>query len=158
MIRYFFQAGLFAVAVAACTSCGGRASQAERDKTAVSTAVETKSMIELKDYGAEPAVLDIEAYTLGNENFRTALWTGTNLQVTLMTIPVGGEVGLELHPDIDQFLRIEEGEAKVMMGTQGFLVGATPSRLRTSSNSGLAMMIPIALEVSMEEPPPMAMI
>ena len=91
MIRYFFQAGLFAVAVAACTSCGGRASQAERDKTAVSTAVETKSMIELKDYGAEPAVLDIEAYTLGNENFRTALWTGTNLQVTLMTIPVGGE-------------------------------------------------------------------
>lgn len=73
-------------------------------------------MIELKDYGAEPAVLDIEAYTLGNENFRTALWTGTNLQVTLMTIPVGGEVGLELHPDIDQFLRIEEGEAKVMMG------------------------------------------
>ena len=116
MIRYFFQAGLFAVAVAACTSCGGRASQAERDKTAVSTAVETKSMIELKDYGAEPAVLDIEAYTLGNENFRTVLWTGTNLQVTLMTIPVGGEVGLELHPDIDQFLRIEEGEAKVMMG------------------------------------------
>ena len=116
MNRYFFQAGLFAVAVAACTSCGGRASQAERDKTAVSTAAETKSMIELKDYGAEPAVLDIEAYTLGNENFRTALWTGTNLQVTLMTIPVGGEVGLELHPDIDQFLRIEEGEAKVMMG------------------------------------------
>ena len=85
-------------------------------KTTVSTAVETKSMIELKDYGAEPAVLDIEAYTLGNENFRTVLWTGTNLQVTLMTIPVGGEVGLELHPDIDQFLRIEEGEAKVMMG------------------------------------------
>lgn len=38
-----------------------------------------------------------------------------------------------------------------------FLVGATPSRLRTSSNSGLAMMIPMALEVSMEEPPPIAM-
>lgn len=46
-------------------------------------------MIELKDYGAEPAVLDIEAYTLGNENFRTVLWTGTNLQVTLMTIQIG---------------------------------------------------------------------
>ena len=37
-----------------------------------------------------------------------------------------------------------------------FFVGATPSRLLTSSNSGLAMMMPIALEVSMEEPPPMA--
>ena len=44
-----------------------------------------------------------------------------------------------------------------MIGTHGFLVGATPSRLRTSSNSGLAMMIPMALEVSMEEPPPIAM-
>ena len=61
MIRYFFQAGLFAVAVAACTSCGGRASQAERDKTAGSTAVETKTKIELKDYGAGPAVIHIQA-------------------------------------------------------------------------------------------------
>ena len=52
MNRYFFQAGLFAVAVAACTSCGGRASQAERDKTAVSTAVESNCIIELKDYGS----------------------------------------------------------------------------------------------------------
>ena len=38
----------------------------------------------------------------------------------------------------------------------GFLVGATPSRLLTSSNSGFAMIIPMALEVSMEEPPPIA--
>ena len=43
-----------------------------------------------------------------------------------------------------------------MIGTQGFVVGATPSRLLTSSNSGFAMMIPIALEVSIEEPPPIA--
>ncbi len=70
----------------------------------------------LKDYGAEPTVLDIEAYTTTNENFRTALWTGSQIQVTLMSIPVGGDVGLELHPDTDQFLRIEDGEAKVVMG------------------------------------------
>ena len=69
-----------------------------------------------KDYGAEPTVLDIEAYTVSNDNFRTALWTGTFLQLTLMSIPVGGEIGLEAHPDTDQFLRIEEGEGKVMMG------------------------------------------
>ena len=68
------------------------------------------------DYGAEPTVLDIDAYTLSNDNFRTALWTGTLLQVTLMSIPVGGEIGLEQHPDTDQFLRIEDGQAKVMMG------------------------------------------
>ena len=43
-----------------------------------------------------------------------------------------------------------------MIGTHGFLVGATPSRLLTSSNSGFAMMIPIAFAVSMEEPPPIA--
>ncbi|MCL2501525.1 MAG: cupin domain-containing protein [Bacteroidales bacterium] len=70
----------------------------------------------LKDYGAEPAALDIDAYTLSNNNFRTALWTGTQLQVTLMSIPVGGDVGLEQHPDTDQFLRIEEGQGRVMMG------------------------------------------
>lgn len=70
----------------------------------------------LQDYGTEPTVLNIESYTLGNENFRTVLWTGNNLQVTLMTIPVGGDVGLEQHMGIDQFLRIEEGMAQVMMG------------------------------------------
>ena len=65
---------------------------------------------------AEPTVLNIESYTLGNEDFRTVLWTGNNLQVTLMTIPVGGDVGLEQHMGIDQFLRIEEGMAQVLMG------------------------------------------
>ncbi len=70
----------------------------------------------LKDYGKTPTVLDIDAYTLSNTNFRTTLWTGEKLQVTLMAIPVGGEIGLELHPDTEQFLRIEEGDAKVMMG------------------------------------------
>lgn len=72
--------------------------------------------VALKDYGAEPTALNIEDYTLANENFRTALWTGGNLQVTLMAIPVGGDVGLEQHMDIDQFLRIEQGTAQVMMG------------------------------------------
>ena len=45
-----------------------------------------------------------------------------------------------------------------MIGTQGFLVGATPSRLLTSANSGLLMIIPMAFAVSIGEPPPMAMI
>ena len=39
-------------------------------------------------------------------------------QMTLMTIPVGGEVGLEVHSDTDQFLRIEQGSAKVLMGPE----------------------------------------
>lgn len=77
-----------------------------------------KVEIILKDYGAEPQVLNIEDYTIGNETFRTAIWTGNNMQLTVMSIPVGGEVGLEMHKDIEQFLRIEEGEAEVLMGDE----------------------------------------
>jgi len=72
--------------------------------------------MDIKDYGPNPYVVDIEDLTKANENFRTASWTGTYLQMTLMTIPVGGEVGLEVHEDTDQFLRLEQGEAKVVMG------------------------------------------
>ena len=71
---------------------------------------------ELKDYGPDPYVVDIEAATLQNTNFRTALWTGRNLQMTLMSIPVDGEVGLEMHGELDQFLRLEAGRGRVQMG------------------------------------------
>lgn len=70
----------------------------------------------LKDYGPEPFVINIEEATKENTNFRTALWTGSHLQVTLMSIDVGGEIGLEIHPNTDQFIRIEEGQGIVMMG------------------------------------------
>ena len=51
-----------------------------------------------------------------NDNFRTALWTGNHLQLTLMSIPAGEDIGLEAHPHVDQFLRIEDGHALVQMG------------------------------------------
>lgn len=72
--------------------------------------------IELKDYGPEPFVVDINEITKRNDTFRTALWTGEHLQLTLMSIPVGGEIGIEVHPEADQFFRIEEGEGIVRMG------------------------------------------
>lgn len=72
----------------------------------------------LKDYGKQPFVLDIDEATKQNRTFRTALWTGDHLQVTLMSIPVGQDIGLELHPDVDQFLRVEEGEGLVQMGDE----------------------------------------
>ena len=74
------------------------------------------SDIELKDHGPNPYTVDIEEATEQNENFRTALWTGEHMQLTLMSIPEGGEIGLEKHDDIDQFLRIEEGTGLVQMG------------------------------------------
>ncbi|MDT8862227.1 cupin domain-containing protein [Alkalihalobacillus sp. MEB130] len=71
---------------------------------------------EIIDYGAEPFVVDIEEVTNQNNNFRTALWTGDHLQVTLMSIDVGEDIGLEIHPTLDQFLRIEQGQGIVQMG------------------------------------------
>lgn len=68
------------------------------------------------DFGRKPYVEDIKKLTIENENFRTAIWTGQQLQVTVMSIPVGGEVGLEEHKNIDQFLRIEDGDGLVQMG------------------------------------------
>lgn len=70
----------------------------------------------LTDYGAEPFVVNIEEVTKQNNTFRTALWTGSHLQVTLMSIGVGEDIGLELHPTLDQFLRVEEGQGLVQMG------------------------------------------
>lgn len=70
----------------------------------------------LKDYGKRPLVVDIEKVTKLNNNFRTALWTGEHFQVTLMNINVGEDIGLEVHPNTDQFIRIEEGQGLVQMG------------------------------------------
>jgi len=99
-----------------CSLISCKQNQSECCCSGHETTVKDAVNVVFKDYGAEPTVLDIDAYTVSNDNFRTALWTGTYFQVTLMSIPVGGEVGLEQHTTTDQFLRIEEGEAKVVMG------------------------------------------
>jgi mannose-6-phosphate isomerase-like protein (cupin superfamily) len=72
--------------------------------------------IRLPDYGPEPFTIDIEQATTQNNSFRTALWTGKHLQLTLMSINVGEDIGLEVHPNLDQFIRIEEGQGLVLMG------------------------------------------
>jgi mannose-6-phosphate isomerase-like protein (cupin superfamily) len=71
---------------------------------------------DLKDYGQNPFVININEASKQNNTFRTALWTGTHLQVTLMSVGVGDDIGLEIHPDVDQFLRIEQGQGLVQMG------------------------------------------
>ncbi|MFB1050958.1 cupin domain-containing protein [Paraliobacillus sp. JSM ZJ581] len=69
-----------------------------------------------QDYGGRPYVVNIEKATKRNVTYRTAIWTGTHLQVTLMCIGVGQDIGLETHPNTDQFLRIEEGQGLVLIG------------------------------------------
>lgn len=72
--------------------------------------------LEGKDYGKQPYIIDIEQKTLDNSNFRTTLWTGDKLQLTVMEIPPAGDIGLEVHHGIDQFLRIEQGKGLCQMG------------------------------------------
>ena len=56
---------------------------------------------------------NIERATLENQNFRRVLYTGKNLQLVLMTLPPGCDIGEEVHDDRDQFFRIEEGEGEI---------------------------------------------
>jgi mannose-6-phosphate isomerase-like protein (cupin superfamily) len=70
----------------------------------------------LKDYGPRPLAFNIEKATKQNNTFRTVIWTGSHLQVTLMSINVGEDIGIENHPNVDQFLRIEQGRGLVKMG------------------------------------------
>lgn len=70
----------------------------------------------LKDHGPYPFVVNINEVTKQNNNYRTTLWTGKHFQITLMTIQPGEDIGLERHPNIDQFLRIEQGYGISQMG------------------------------------------
>ena len=70
----------------------------------------------IKDHGPYPVVFDMKRLSGMNPYYRTALWTGNCLQVTLMSIPAGGDIGLEMHSDTDQFIYIESGCALVKMG------------------------------------------
>ena len=77
-----------------------------------------QSSFQLKDYGKEPLVFNINRMTKMNSNFRTVLWTGEQFQLTLMSIRPGGEIGIECHENVDQFIRIESGTALVKMGDE----------------------------------------
>ncbi|ETF00398.1 cupin [Advenella kashmirensis W13003] len=58
---------------------------------------------------------DIEELTLNNDLYRKVLYTGKNLQLVLMTLQPGDEIGEEVHEGHDQFFRIEEGEGNVVI-------------------------------------------
>ena len=60
----------------------------------------------MKDIGPKPQSFDLEQETIDNKDYRTVAWSGRYLQVTLMSIPAGGDIGLEAHPETDQFLRL----------------------------------------------------
>ncbi len=59
---------------------------------------------------------DIEQVTLDNTTFRTVVFTGEHTQLTVMRIAPGEDIGREVHHDRDQFLRFEQGQARVELG------------------------------------------
>lgn len=60
-------------------------------------------------------VTNIEKDTLENENFRKVLYTAKNMQLVVMSLNAGEEIGLETHPEHDQFIRVDEGSAKAIL-------------------------------------------
>jgi mannose-6-phosphate isomerase-like protein (cupin superfamily) len=80
-------------------------------------------------------VIDIERETRANEDYRRVLFTGRNLQLVLMTIRAGEEIGAEIHDEHDQFIRVESGSGMVMLDGQEYSV-----------NHGVAVIIPAGVE------------
>jgi mannose-6-phosphate isomerase-like protein (cupin superfamily) len=58
-------------------------------------------------------IANIEALTESNKNFRRVLYTGKKLQLVLMALEPGQDIGEEVHDDVDQFFRVEKGEGEV---------------------------------------------
>jgi mannose-6-phosphate isomerase-like protein (cupin superfamily) len=69
--------------------------------------------VTIKDIGPQPQSFDLEKATLDNDNCRAVAWSGKYLQLTLMSIRPGDDIGLEAHPQTDQFLRVDGGRGRV---------------------------------------------
>lgn len=63
----------------------------------------------------KPYVDNIEKKTLDNEYFREVLYTGPNLQLVVMSLKAGEEIGMEIHEEHDQFLRIDSGQGEAIL-------------------------------------------
>lgn len=90
-----------------------------------------------RDGGPAPLIANVALAARENTAYRSALWTGEKLQLTLMSIPVRGEIGFEMHADVDQYIRIEEGRGLVVIGSGG----AVPSQ-RQSVGRGDGIFVP----------------
>ncbi|XKT74589.1 MAG: cupin domain-containing protein [Patescibacteria group bacterium UBA2163] len=66
---------------------------------------------------------NIEKTAIENENFRTVLYTDPRLQLVVMSLKPGEEIGMEVHNELDQFVRIEAGEGKAILDDQEFTLG-----------------------------------
>lgn len=80
-------------------------------------------------------VQNIEEATLENSNFRKVLYTGKNSQLVLMSLKPGEEIGLETHPENDQFFRFEKGEGLCVIDSHQYPI-----------KDGVAIIVPAGAE------------
>lgn len=80
-------------------------------------------------------VLDLERETIANNDFRRVIFTGNDLQLVLMTLAPGDELGAEIHPEHDQFIRVESGVGQVTLDHRSFPV-----------THGTAVIVPAGVE------------
>ena len=66
---------------------------------------------------------NIETLTIENNNFRKVLYTSEHLQLVLMSLKPGEEIGSETHAENDQFFRFEAGQGKVLINETEYVVG-----------------------------------
>lgn len=69
------------------------------------------------DRGNSPSVVRLDEISRTNENYRNVLWTGEGVQLSVMSLPAGDEVGLERYADVDRFIKITDGHGEISMGT-----------------------------------------
>lgn len=79
--------------------------------------------------------INIEQETLANNNFRRVLYTGKHSQLVLMNLRPNEEIGMEVHPDNDQFFRFEKGQGKCLIDGNEYIVG-----------DGFAVVVPAGAE------------
>ena len=65
---------------------------------------------------------NVEELTLTNNNLRQVIYTGQHEQLVLMSLSPNEDIGMEVHPTTDQFLRIEKGEGKVVLNGEEHLI------------------------------------
>ena len=80
-------------------------------------------------------VIDIEEKTLNNDYFREVLFTAGHSQLVVMSLAPNEEIGTETHKDVDQFLRIEEGEGKAVLDGEEHII-----------KDGSAIVVPAGIE------------
>ncbi len=73
---------------------------------------------------AEPTNVDIAELARANDDFRRVVMTGVNMQIVVMTLAPGEEIGMETHPDIDQVLLFVDGDGESILDGQSRAVSA----------------------------------